>query len=141
MKILIQRVLSYLKINFYKLFFPSNLKIEGYCSQCGVCCQKIHILIGYKVVTKEDEFFKLQRDFPSYNCLEISGQEESGELFFKCNLFKDNKCLKYKQRPLICRQYPSVNMLKYGGVLNESCTFQLKPKKSFGFYLKNARRD
>ena len=131
----IKKIYKLLKINLYKLFFPSNLKIEGHCSKCGVCCHKIYILIGYKSILNEKDFFKLQSENPSYKYLEIAGKDTNGEIFFKCNLFKNNSCSKYKRRPIICRRYPSVNMLKYGGVLNESCTYVLKPRKKFDFFL------
>jgi len=130
------KILRYLNKQFYKFFFPSNLKIEGSCSKCGTCCKKIFIMIDDKSVFKEEEFYRLQRDILSYRYFAIAGRETSGELYFKCNLFKDNQCSKYKNRPLICRKYPSVDMLKYGGVLNDSCSYKMRARKSFDFFLK-----
>ena len=132
---MIKKILKLINIWYYKIFFPANLKIEGHCSKCGVCCKKIYILLGYKSIKKEEDFKRLQYNYPSYRHLEIAGKDDNGDFYFKCNLFIDNLCSKYKQRPLICRRYPTVSMFKYGGVLNDSCTYKLVPKKKFEFFL------
>ena len=133
-----RKLFNWLGFQYNKIFYPSNLKIEGFCSQCGVCCQKLYILIDYKPVISEKDFYRLQKENPSYRYLEILGTDDKGELYFKCNLLKDNKCSKYKQRPIICRKYPNVDMLKYGGILYDTCTYKLKPRKSFDYFLMNS---
>ena len=52
------------------------------------------------------------------------GSNECGELFFACeHIGKDNKCGRYKDRPLLCHTYPDISMLRYGAVPKEDCGY------------------
>lgn len=56
------------------------------------------------------------------------GRNSSGEIYFACDFIgRDNKCSDYKKRPQLCRTYPSVKMMQYGGI----------PKGDCGFYFYN----
>ena len=126
-----------LKALFYKIFFPSNVKIVGFCCQCGNCCRKMYIMDGEELLVDETKFYQMQKEILFYKNLTISGKNENGELFFQCNLQEKNKCTKYSKRPKICRDYPSEKMHKYGGTLFDGCTFKIKARKNFQFYLEN----
>jgi len=124
-----------LKIWFYKLFKPSNIVITGYCSGCGSCCKNILLMIYNDTITDEATFIDIQKNNAFYKNLEITGSNSSNELTFKCNLLKENNCSVYKKRPLLCRNYPSVKMFKHGGSLHEECTYEIKAKKDFKYFL------
>ena len=126
---------SKLRALFYKIFFPSNLKITGFCSKCGSCCRKMFIIEGGKMLADEKLFQEVQKLVPFYKNLTITGKNSNGELYFTCNLLKNNTCSTYTKRPKICRDYPSVKSHLYGGVLFSDCTFKLTPRKSFEYFL------
>ena len=126
-----------LKIFFYKLFFPSNVLITGSCSKCGSCCKNLLLMIYDDVIIDKATFENVQKTNAFYQNFEITGTTSDDELTFRCKLLIDNKCSIYKKRPFLCRNYPTAKMFKSGGSLHEKCTYVVKARKGFDFYLKN----
>jgi len=85
----------------------------------------------------ERHFRKLVRHNPTYKIFEIIGNDENGELYFRCLAqSEDNLCLIHKERPDICRGYPHRTLKLHGGKLDDNCGYKLIPAISFKEILK-----
>jgi len=91
--------------------YPGNVSFE--CNGCGLCCgdttQKTrHILL----LEAEAKFISQQTCLPIEQFAKpISGKEPyvyemRKPTNDKCFFLKDNRCINYEHRPLICRFYP-----------------------------------
>ena len=104
---------------------------KGSCKGCGACCRNIHVRNGSIIIKDEEEFLKLQKIHFFYEYLEIADKNEMG-LIFRCKkLGEDGRCKAYKQRALICRQYPMEEIFTMGGTITEDCGFWFEPIDSF----------
>lgn len=99
---------------------------------CGNCCQKIYVRHAKSVVKEEGEFGRLQKLHPFYTYLEIIDKDDIG-LVFKCNNFDTEKkiCTIHKDRPGICRRYPSEHIFSMGSDLAENCGYKFSPIENF----------
>lgn len=105
---------------------------SGSCNSCGSCCKNISLKHGKKVITTFEQFEELQKKFLVYRMFKIMDNTERG-LVFQCVFLDDEagKCIDYKNRPPICRNYPHEIIFKLGGALSENCGYSFKPIKPF----------
>jgi Fe-S-cluster containining protein len=106
--------------------YPADTRFE--CTKCGICCGNTqnktrHILLlaqEIKEITKETALdaanFCFEIEGASSYVFEMRKQQDG-----KCVFLKNNQCIIYDQRPLICRFYP----------------FELKFSENDGYYLFN----
>lgn len=81
------------------------------CKQCGNCCKLMYL----PLYSRDHMKWALNHNL---RCFHIEGTDEFRVLIEKqCNfLLTDNKCLKYKDRPKMCKDY-QCNKLKYKEVI------------------------
>lgn len=72
------------------------------CSRCGECCSP-NIPFTKKELKVIKEYLETHPDI----CEEANNNKliDGENVYIKCTFFKDNKCLIYPVRPLICRQF------------------------------------
>lgn len=131
-------LLERIKFYFQKIT-SSRFVVTGKCKKCGTCCRNITFFIGNRIVTSEDEFFKMQKFDKKYRNFEINGKGAKGELLFKCKALNDDgSCGSYWFRSINCRLYPKINQkfVYDGGVPLDGCGYKFLPNKKFQDYLK-----
>ncbi len=104
----------------------------GKCNCCGLCCQRIYVRHKKSVIKTDEEFNKLRKLHPFYTYLEVIDNDDLG-LVFRCTKFdKENKiCTIHKDRPGICRRYPSEQIFSMGAMLSEDCGYSFEPIETF----------
>lgn len=104
----------------------------GKCNSCGRCCQRIYVRHSNDIIKTEEEFERLKPLHFFYRYLEIIDKDDAGLVFECTKLNKETgKCTAYKQRALICRQYPLEEIFMLGGVMGDECGFKFVPIQSF----------
>lgn len=121
----------------FKKFFASKVLGRKYvrigkCKGCGRCCQKIYVRHAKNVIKSNEEFERLKPLHFFYSYLKVIDKDDTGLVFECTKLDKDTgKCIAYKHRALICRQYPMEEIFMLGGEITEDCGFKFIPIKSF----------
>lgn len=112
-------------INYcYYLFYTIAVKRIGKCKNCGKCCRHVYLRDGGKLVNSFEQCLILIEKDSRFNQFIAKGKNEFGELYFGCkNVDLKNKCKIYKTRPMLCRTYPEIGMLRYGAVPKIDCGF------------------
>ena len=127
--------LKVLKKRYYRL---------GSCAQCGCCCENIYVRHHGAVIQNEEEFKEIRKtdNYSFYKHISIIGKDDFG-LIFSCDKFDKEKrlCTDHKNRPSICRNYPSEEIFSFGAQLQEDCGFRFEPIQSFQeIYTKIAKK-
>jgi Fe-S-cluster containining protein len=105
---------------------------KGSCKGCGRCCQKIYVRHAKDVIKTEEEFERLKTLHFFYGYLQVLGKDETGLIFECTKLNKETgKCMAYKQRPVLCRQYPVEEVFMMGGSITEECGYSFEPIEKF----------
>lgn len=106
----------------------------GSCSRCGACCENIYVRHNNKIIENEDEFEYIKKNdsYSFYQHIKVIGKDDFG-LIFACEKFDKEKrlCTDHKNRPSICRKYPSEEIFSMGAALKENCGFRFEPIESF----------
>ncbi len=114
-----------LKRNYYRF---------GKCKQCGRCCANIYVRHGKDIIKEESEFENIKKtdDYSFYQHIEVIGKDDFG-LIFECKKFDKEKklCKDHKNRPPICRNYPSEEIFKMGAQLQSDCGYSFEPIEKF----------
>lgn len=128
--------LSFIEPIYYEFlakFVPKKVsyEIQGECLRCAKCCRYMFC----KDLSSEHEFAFLQFIYPEYRRFKIAGKDEFGNFVITCTLIdKDNLCPVHKDRPGVCKKYPS-KKVGNKGILHKSCGFLIKPEKTFKEFL------
>lgn len=124
--------------NFYRKIFKPKIKITGKCLCCGKCCKNIILTYKKQPVTDKKQFNSLKAKKSFYKRFSPIYKDHKNQIiYFNCSFLKDNKCSDHKNRPTICREYPSTLMFSKGGKLLSECGYKITPKTSFADYLNN----
>ena len=106
----------------------------GSCAMCGCCCENIYVRHENKIIKTEDEFIEIKKqdDYDFYQYITPIDSDDFG-LIFKCNKFDKSKkiCTIHKNRPSICRNYPSEEIFKMGACLKDNCGYYFEPIEKF----------
>ncbi len=117
--------LKILKRRYYRL---------GKCARCGACCENIYVRHKSKVIETQEEFEKIKAidNYSFYHHINIIGKDEFG-LVFECQKFDKEKrlCKDHKNRPSICKNYPSEEIFQMGAQLCDKCGFKFEPIEKF----------
>ena len=117
--------LKVLKKRYYRL---------GSCAQCGCCCENIYVRHHGTVIQNEEEFKEIQKtdNYSFYKHISIIGKDDFG-LIFSCDKFdKEHRlCTDHKNRPPICKNYPSEEIFSFGAQLQEKCGYKFEPIEKF----------
>lgn len=123
--------LKILKKRYYRL---------GECAQCGCCCENIYVRHHGKVIQNEIEFEEIKKidNYSFYKHISIIKKDDFG-LVFSCDKFdkKRRLCTDHKNRPSICRNYPSEEIFSFGAQLQERCGYNFVPIITFSEVFKN----
>lgn len=135
------KTIGFIKKIIHKHILKRHYYRKGQCNCCGACCQKIYVRHKKSVINSEDEFLKLKKLHPFYTYLEIIDKDDLG-LVFKCNNFDlQNKiCTIHKDRPGICRRYPSEQIFLMDAMLAENCGYNFVPIETFSEVFDNAKK-
>ena len=119
------------KFVYSKIFRKKYIR-TGKCKSCGRCCQSIYVRHSANIIKTEEEFDRLKNQHFFYSYLNIIDKNETG-LVFECTKLDKNtgKCTAYKNRALICRQYPMEEVFMMGGIISDECGYKFVPVKSF----------
>jgi uncharacterized protein len=105
----------------------------GRCNRCGFCCTMVTLFIDNHLVRTDEEFEYLVEIFPEYRRFSSRGYDDDGHLLFTCcYLGEDFRCGDYRNRPIICRDYPNQNIMQKGGKLVSKCGYTFTPVENFG---------
>ena len=125
---------SKIKKLYHKHILKRKYFRHGKCKMCGACCQNIYVRHSNKIIESQEEFDKIREcdDYSFYKHIEVVGKDDFG-LIFSCNKFdKDKKlCTDHKNRPPICRNYPSEEIFSFGACLQDDCGYSFTPIESF----------
>ncbi|MBQ8635137.1 YkgJ family cysteine cluster protein [bacterium] len=117
--------LKILKRRYYRL---------GKCAMCGCCCENIYVRHNGKVILTQEEFKEIQKNdnYSFYKHITIIGQDDFG-LIFSCDKFNKEKriCTDHKNRPSICKNYPSEEIFSFGAQLQDGCGYSFEPIEKF----------
>ena len=104
----------------------------GSCKRCGACCKRIYVSHGKHTIDSEEEFKKLQGQYPFYSYLKVDDKDDIG-LVFSCANFDEEKhiCRIHKTRPGICRRYPDEFVFTMGACLSDGCGYSFTPIENF----------
>jgi Fe-S-cluster containining protein len=103
----------------------------GSCTQCGKCCENIHLAYKGRYIAHSLQFRWLQLWSPEFRHFSPMGYSEQGVVFKCLALGADNTCTVYGARPGFCKRYPSENVMLLGRELPEDCGYSFKPIESF----------
>ncbi len=111
----------------------------GRCNQCGSCCQRVSLFVDGRQLKTLKEFEEVCQVFPEYRRFYVVDDSDPEELLFTCGfLGEGNICRDYRNRPLICRRYPSPGILKKGGYLMPGCGYRFVEVRGFRTILERA---
>jgi Fe-S-cluster containining protein len=103
----------------------------GMCTQCGKCCESIHLGHKGRYIQNTWHFNWLKCWFREYRHFTPIGTTDDG-LVFKCNALREDKtCSVYGERPTFCRRYPTEAVMIMGKTLPEECGYVFKPIETF----------
>ena len=121
-----------LKKLFFKYILRRKYYRHGKCNQCGACCQKIYVRHKKSVVKTEEELEQLRKIHPFYRYIEVVDKDDFG-LVFKCSKLdiETKSCSIHRDRPGICRRYPSEQIFSMSAELSDGCGFGFSPIESF----------
>lgn len=106
----------------------------GKCKMCGCCCENIYVRHNMKVISTNEEFEEIKKIDPYsfYHHITVIGKDDFG-LIFKCNKFDKEKrlCKDHKNRPSICKKYPSEEIFSFGACLQDDCGYKFEPIEKF----------
>ena len=111
----------------------------GMCTQCGKCCESIHLGHKGRYLLNTWHFNWLKLWFREYRHFSPIGTTDDG-LVFKCNALREDKtCSVYGDRPTFCRRYPTEAVMIMGKTLPEECGYVFKPIETFDQALQQVR--
>ncbi len=128
------KLIKKIKKFFYLKILKKKYYKTGSCALCGACCKNIYIRHKDSVIKTTEEFekIKLEDSDSFYKHISIIGQDEFG-LVFACDKYDKEKklCSDHKNRPSICRNYPSEEIFSYGAKLNPNCGYKFESIEKF----------
>lgn len=80
----------------------TNYCKNGQCSRCGACCTPF-IPVSNREIKRIRAYLIKHLDIARE--ASQSSEDENGNYYVSCCFFKDNKCLIYPVRPLICQMF------------------------------------
>lgn len=134
MKLLYNKIFNKLKKFYHLKILKKHYYRLGKCNKCGACCENIYVRHNGKVIKTQEEFEKIKKEdsYSFYQHISIINKDDFG-LVFECNKFDKEKrlCKDHKNRPSICRNYPSEEIFSFGAQLQDKCGFSFTPIESF----------
>jgi len=92
--------------------FPRRWKRVGFCLKCGKCCETPHLIIPFYIYKMKPIFYL----YLTYNRVinkfyYVKYHEELHQAEFICGNFDPDTrlCRDYHNRPIFCRNYPSID--------------------------------
>lgn len=102
----------------------------GKCAQCGCCCENIYVRHHGQVIQNENDFEEIKKNdnYSFYKHITIINKDDFG-LVFSCDKFDKEKrlCTDHKNRPTICKNYPSEEIFAFGAQLQDKCGYSFEP--------------
>ena len=115
----------------------------GKCKMCGKCCQNIYVRHEKSIIKTREEFENIKKidSYSFYQHIEVVGQDDFG-LIFTCSKFDTEKklCKDHKNRPSICRNYPSEKIFSFGAQLQDDCGYAFEPIEKFSQVLEKINK-
>ena len=132
--ILLKKIIEKIKKFYHLRILKKKYYRLGKCAMCGCCCENIYVRHNGKVILSKEEFQEIQKtdSYSFYKHITIIGKDEFG-LIFSCDKFDKEKriCTDHKNRPSICKNYPSEEIFSFGAQLQDGCGFSFEPIEKF----------
>ena len=113
-----------------RLIIKPRWERAGKCLRCGECCK----LIGIEMEDKMARVTPLRNfviwwaaKFDSFCFQEWDKANEV--LLFTCRYFRNNACTNYRDRPQMCKDYPSIRNFFKAPVFFSSCGYKAVRRK------------
>ena len=134
MKLLYKNIFEKLKKFYHLKILKRHYYRTGKCNMCGACCENIYVRHNGSVIKTKEEFEKIKKEdnYSFYQHITIINKDDFG-LIFECNKFDKEKrlCKDHKNRPSICKNYPSEEIFSFGAQLQDNCGYRFSPIESF----------
>ena len=131
---LIKKFLDKIKKEYHLKILKRKYFRYGACRMCGFCCENIYVRHNMDIIKDIEQFEKIKKsdDYSFYKHITPIDKDEFG-LVFSCDKFDKEKrlCTDHKNRPSICKNYPSEEIFKMGAQLKEECGFSFEPIEKF----------
>ena len=131
---LLKKILKTIKKYYHLKILKKRYYRIGECAKCGRCCENIYVRHSGKVILTQEEFEEIKKsdNYSFYKHISVIGKDDFG-LIFSCDKFDKEKrlCTDHKNRPSICRNYPSEEIFSFGAQLQDNCGFKFEPIQSF----------
>ena len=100
--------------------------VSGRCRHTGYCCSHMKIIVDGQAVDTPSKFDRLKNKVEGYSRFIPFLLQSKVIKYFKCSSLSNyNRCLDYKNRPTICRQYPYSNFY-YFDHIREECGYHVQ---------------
>ena len=133
--ILLKKTIEKIKKFYYLKILKKRYYRFGKCAKCGACCENIYVRHNGKIIKTQEKFENIKKtdSYSFYHHISIISKDEFG-LIFECNKFDKEKriCKNHKNRPAICRNYPSEEIFSFGAQLQDKCGYRFEPIEQFG---------
>ena len=131
---ILRKLFEYLKKQYHLKILKRRYFRHGSCKMCGECCRNIYVRHGKDIIKTVEQFEEIKKndDYVFYKHIKVIGSDEFG-LIFECEKFDKEKklCSDHKNRPPICRNYPSEQIFKMGATLKDDCGYWFVPIEKF----------
>ena len=128
--ILLNKIKEKIKRFYHLKILKRKYYRKGKCAQCGCCCENIYVRHHGNVIQNQEEFEKIKKtdDYSFYKHITVTNKDDFG-LVFSCDKFdKTNRlCTDHKNRPSICKNYPSEEIFSFGAQLQDKCGYKFEP--------------
>ena len=127
--ILLNKIKEKLKRFYHLKILKKKYYRIGKCAQCGCCCENIYVRHQGKVIQTQEEFEEIKKNdsYSFYRHISVINKDDFG-LVFSCNKFDKEQrlCKDHKNRPSICKNYPSEEIFSFGAQLQNECGYRFE---------------
>ena len=131
---ILRKFIDFIKKQYYMKILKRRYFRHGFCRMCGECCRNIYVRHGKNIIKNQEQFEQIKKseDYIFYHHIKVIGSDDFG-LIFECEKFDKEKhiCTDHKNRPPICRNYPSEEIFKMGATLKDDCGYSFEPIEKF----------
>ncbi|WP_163336898.1 YkgJ family cysteine cluster protein [Desulfopila sp. IMCC35008] len=101
-----------------------DVRVQGECKFCGLCCRKISLEANGRWIRSEREFRRLAEMHPEFSRFEMLEKDSSGYILFSCSWhLPEGICKDHENRLPICKQFPHKSLYFSGAGVPPGCGY------------------